>query len=104
MTAMAGSSNAGGSPKLYSNRDADRLQWFARKNLELNTKSPSRFCALQERIFSTASAARSGCSTWGRGRLKVWMLRAGTGGLGPHFFTQNSRIIFFERLMRGMRI
>ena len=101
---MTSSSNTRGYPKLYGNRDVDRLQWFVRKKLELNTKSPSLFCALQELIFSAASAARSGCSTWGRGRPKVWTLRAGTGGLGTHFFTQNSRIIFFGRLMRGMRI
>ena len=35
-------------PKPYRVRDRDRLQWFVRKNLELNTKSPSLLNVLCE--------------------------------------------------------
>jgi hypothetical protein len=97
MTAMTSPSNMWGPPKLYGNRDVDRLQWFARKNLELNTKSPSLFCALQELILSAASAARAGGSTWGRGAPKSLDAKSGDRWVRHAFFAA----IFWELFCFG---
>jgi hypothetical protein len=78
MTAMTSSSSTWGRPKLYGNRDVDRLQWFVCKNLELNTKSPSLVSALHEPASSGgASAAQEGIVGQGGGQ------KFGGLGAGP---------------------
>jgi hypothetical protein len=66
--------------KVWRDRDADRLQWFVCKSLELNTKSPWFICLTEDDLLPR-SIGREGLTLnriwWGRGRTRTLVLRVG---------------------------